>query len=289
MWPINLCHDFRYGKIMYNQLDEFVGRSLRLYGEFSQGEASLFEQIVKPGHVVVEAGANIGAHTVHLAQLAGDKGQVWAFEPQRLVFQLLAGNVALNSLTNVRCLQKCLGDGGEKSLLVPVLDVNAVNNWGGLELGACNEGEPVEVVTVDSLDLPRCDFFKIDVEGMELKVLRGAERTVRKHRPVIYVEADRPDKNPALFAYLRSLDYRLYWHCPPLYNPDNYFRNPENVMTVSRTKDDGSTITLQIVSYNVLCLPKGSSIRPQGFAEVAEGARSPAAVPPGNGLAPNTL
>ena len=49
MWPINLCHDFRYGKIMYNQLDEFVGRSLRLYGEFSQGEASLFDQIVKPG------------------------------------------------------------------------------------------------------------------------------------------------------------------------------------------------------------------------------------------------
>ena len=128
MWPINLCHDFRYGKIMYNQLDEFVGKSLRLYGEFSQGEANLFEQIVKPGHVVVEAGANIGAHTIHLAQLAGDKGQVWAFEPQRLVFQLLAGNVALNSLTNVRCLQKCLGDGGEKSLLVPVLDVNAVNN-----------------------------------------------------------------------------------------------------------------------------------------------------------------
>ena len=72
MWPINLCHDFRYGKIMYNQLDEFVGKSLRLYGEFSQGEANLFDQIVKPGHVVVEAGANIGAHTVHLAQLAGE-------------------------------------------------------------------------------------------------------------------------------------------------------------------------------------------------------------------------
>ncbi len=66
---------------------------------------------------------------------------------------------------------RCLGDGGEKSLLVPVLDVNAVNNWGGLKLGACTEGEPVEVVTVDSLDLPGCDFFKIDVEGMELKVL----------------------------------------------------------------------------------------------------------------------
>ena len=82
MWPVNLCHDFRYGKIMYNQLDQFIGKSLRLYGEYSQGEADIFEQIVKPGHIVVEAGANIGSHTIHLAQLAGDQGQVWAFEPQ---------------------------------------------------------------------------------------------------------------------------------------------------------------------------------------------------------------
>ena len=74
MWPVNLCHDFRYGKIMYNQLDQFIGKSLRLYGEYSQGEADIFEQIVKPGHIVVEAGANIGSHTIHLAQLAGDEG-----------------------------------------------------------------------------------------------------------------------------------------------------------------------------------------------------------------------
>ena len=72
MWHVNLCHDFRYGKIMYNQLDQYVGKSLRLYGEFSQGEADVFDQIVKPGHIVVEAGANIGSHTIHLAQLAGD-------------------------------------------------------------------------------------------------------------------------------------------------------------------------------------------------------------------------
>ncbi|MBQ3853504.1 MAG: FkbM family methyltransferase, partial [Anaerovibrio sp.] len=101
MWQFNICHEFRYGKIMYNQLDQYVGRSLKLYGEYCQGEAALFEQIVKPGNIVVEAGANIGSHTIHLAQLAGDNGQVWAFEPQRLVFQLLAGNMALNSLTNV--------------------------------------------------------------------------------------------------------------------------------------------------------------------------------------------
>lgn len=268
MWQFNLCHDFRYGKIMYNQLDQYVGKSLRLYGEFSQGEADIFEQIVKPGHIVIEAGANIGSHTIHLAQLAGDTGQVWAFEPQRLVFQLLAGNIALNSLTNVHCLQNCVGDSDGRTIMVPVLDVNEENNWGGMELGSYTDGEPVSLITIDSLDLPGCNFFKIDVEGMELQVLRGAEKTVMKYRPIIYTEADRTDKNPALFAYLRELGYRLYRHEPSLYNPNNYFHNPENVFKVDKILEDGRKLALQIVSYNVLCKPKNAPFRFEGFEEI---------------------
>jgi FkbM family methyltransferase len=269
MWHFNLCHDFRYGKIMYNQLDQYVGKSLRLYGEFSQGEADIFEQIVKPGHIVVEAGANIGSHTIHLAQLAGDTGQVWAFEPQRLVFQLLAGNVALNSLANVHCMQNCLGDVDGQTVMVPVLDVNVINNWGGLELGAYTEGEPVRQLTIDSLHLPGCNFIKIDVEGMELQVLRGAEETIRKHRPIIYTEADRDDKKAAQFSYLRSLGYRLYQHQPPLYNPNNYFHNPENVFTVEQTDSDGTVRELEVVSFNALCLPEDSPIQLKGFDEIS--------------------
>ena len=78
MWPVNLCHDFRYGKIMYNQLDQFIGRSLRLYGEYSQGEADIFEQIVKPGHIVVEAGANIGSRRL------SRNGSSFSFLPETL-------------------------------------------------------------------------------------------------------------------------------------------------------------------------------------------------------------
>ncbi len=264
MRPINICHDFRYGKIMYNQLDQYVGRSLQLYGEYCQGEADLFDQIIRPGHIVIEAGANIGAHTVHLAQLAGESGQVWAFEPQRLVFQLLAGNIALNSLTNVHCLPNCLGDTDGQTLNVPVLDVNVVNNWGGLELGSWKTGEPVQVITVDSLDLPGCDFFKIDVEGMELQVLRGAQKTISKYHPIIYTEIDRIEKNDELFRYLRFLGYRLYRHTPSLYNPDNYFHNPENVFKTD-LPEGGCQI---IVSYNALCIPSDSAIQLNGFEEI---------------------
>lgn len=268
MWQVNLCHDFRYGKIMYNQLDQYVGKSLRLYGEYCQGEAEIFEQIVKPGGIIIEAGANIGSHTVHLAQLAGDNGQVWAFEPQRLVFQLLNGNIAINSLTNVHCLQKCVGDADGENVMVPVLDVNVVNNWGGMELGDYTEGEPVEVITIDSLNLPGCSFFKIDVEGMELKVLRGAEKTIQKYRPIIYTEADRVEKNQALFAYIRSLNYRIYAHTPPLYNPNNYFHNQENVFAVEKVMEDGTKRVSEIVSANVLCIPKERHVTVEGLPEI---------------------
>ena len=256
---MNLCHDFRYGKIIYNTLDMYVGKSLKLYGEYCQGEADIFEQVVHSGDCVVEVGANIGSHTVHLAQIVGKDGVVWAFEPQRLVFQILAGNMAINSLSNVYCEQKCVSDVKGK-VNVPTLNVAEVNNWGGLSLENQQEGEPVDVITLDSLELPRCDFLKIDVEGMELQVLRGGETMIDAFRPIIYAEADREDKNRELFSWLHKKGYSIYSHKPHLYNPANYFGNPENVFQKGNA---------QIASINVLCLPK-EKYDLQGMEEITE-------------------
>ena len=255
---MNLVHDFRYGKIIYNTLDKYVGKSLKLYGEFSQGEADLFEMIVKPGACVVEVGANIGSHTIHLAQLAGKDGAVWAFEPQRLVFQILAGNMAINNLTNVHCEQKCVAD-APGQVKVPILDTEKINNWGGMSLENTSAGEPVELITLDSLKLSRCDFLKIDVEGMELQVLKGGEATINAFRPVIYAEADREDKKSELVDWLLSHKYRIFKHNPPLFNPNNYFNNPEDVFY------EGN---IRLISINVLCVPAEGSFTVQGFEEI---------------------
>jgi len=58
---------------------------------------------------------------------------------------------------------------------------------------------------------------------------RGAEQTIRRYRPVLYVENDREEKSAALIRQLLALDYRLYWHLPPLFEPRNYFGVTENV------------------------------------------------------------
>lgn len=95
------CRD---GVMLFNPLDSFVGRSLDLYGEFSRGEAAVFDQIVAPGDTVLDVGANIGAHTLWMARRVGPAGSVIAFEPQRAVFQTLCANMALNGMTNCRSL-----------------------------------------------------------------------------------------------------------------------------------------------------------------------------------------
>ena len=88
--------------MIFNVHDQHIGRSLDLYGEWAESELELLGLFIKPGDLVVDVGANIGTHTVFFAQRAGATGQVYALEPQRIVFQSLCANLALNGLLNVR-------------------------------------------------------------------------------------------------------------------------------------------------------------------------------------------
>ncbi len=252
--PFNRVKSCRHGTMLYNVHDIYIGRSLDLYGEYSEGEADLFRQLLKPGMVVAEVGANIGAHTVLLAQLIGVGGRVWAFEPQRIVYQTLCANLALNSITNVDCRNVAVGrEPGE--LIVPRLDYDRDNNFGGLGLGTYTDGERVPVVTLDSLGLRHCDLIKIDVEGMEQEVLTGATATIARCRPLLYVENDRKEKSADLVRLIAGLGYDLYWHVTPYFNAANFAKNPENVFG-------------QIVSLNMICCPRGGRYRLDGFRPV---------------------
>jgi FkbM family methyltransferase len=225
-----------------------------LYGEFSEGEVDLFRQVVQPGQVVIEVGANIGAHTVFLAKQVGTSGVVVAFEPQRLVFQTLCANVSLNSLPNVVALQQAVG-AEPGTVKVPELDWNRENNFGGLSLGEYEKGDDVPVVTLDSLKMRRCDFIKVDVEGMEEQALRGGEGLIRRLKPVLYVENDRLEKSDSLIRYIDSLGYRMYWHKPPYFNRNNFLGNSHDVFP-------------RIVSLNMLCLRRDVPQELHGFDEV---------------------
>ena len=218
----------RYGPMAYLATDQYIGQSLDRYGEFSEGEVELLRQIIRPGWTVVEIGANMGAHTVFLAKATGSLGRVLAFEPQRVIFQILCANLALNGLSHVETFHAAAGQ-QPGTITVPRLDYTARQNSGGVSLGSHAAGEAVQQMTIDGLNLPACHLLKIDVEGMEGEVLAGAEQTIRRWRPVLYVENDRPEKSAALIRQVLGLGYRLYWHLPRLFNPHNYFGVTENI------------------------------------------------------------
>lgn len=248
----------RHGAFLYNINDIYIGRSLDLYGELSESEVAVFGQLLKPGMTAIDIGANIGCHTVYIAKAVGDGGQVLAFEPQRQVFQILCANVALNALGNVRAWQAALGtEAGE--IVVPPVRYDRQGNFGGVALGGHEKGETVPVMTLDSLPLHNCHFIKIDVEGMEAQVLEGGRDLIARLRPVLYVENDRPEKSRTLIETLFAMDYRLFWHFPPLFNPDNFFGAKENVFG-------------RIVSRNMLCLPKESRIGSIDLVEISDAA-----------------
>ncbi|MGB9153438.1 MAG: FkbM family methyltransferase [Alphaproteobacteria bacterium] len=248
--------DCRYGKMLFLHSDEYVGRSLDLYGEFSEGEAQIFQKLVRTNDVVVEVGANIGTHTVLLAQLVGPSGLVLAFEPQRVIFHILCANLALNDIFNVHTYLAGVGRQAG-SLKVPMLDYAAAGNFGGIPLmGADIVGEVVGITPLDDLKLPSLRLLKIDVEGMEIDVLAGARQLIARHRPFLYVENDRPDNSEALITMIEELGYDLWWHLTPLFNPQNYANNANNVF-------EGT------VSINLLCVPKEIPANIEGLRKVS--------------------
>lgn len=253
MSDFNKITQTRFGLMIYNQYDRYIGRSLEHYGEFSYGEAAIFDQLLREGMTVVEIGANIGAHTIMLAQKVTTTGLVIAFEPQRIVYQTLCGNLALNSLVNVEAHQIAIGD-RIGTIGVPKLDYSALNNFGGVSLNGNGAGEEVSLRTLDSFNLSRCDFLKLDIEGMEEAALRGALATIEKHRPMIYLENDREEKSESLGSLLDSLGYDMFWHHPAFFNKENFKHESKNIFG-------------NIVSKNLMCVPRERNAQITGLKE----------------------
>lgn len=248
--------------MLYNVNDRYIGRSLALYGEWKEHEVRLFSRLLRPGHLVLDVGANIGPHTVFFARAVGAEGAVLAFEPQRLFFQALCANVALNSLPRCYCHPMAVGD-HRGQIEVPVRSPWLKDfNFSALPLQGVKytDCEIVELTTLDSFHLARCDFIKVEVVGMEYEVLKGAEQTLRNLRPILYVEndvlgtvdassvnqvmADNQARSDRLVRYIASLGYELYWHVAPYFHADNFSGNRENVFG-------------RLAARNMLCVPAG--------------------------------
>ena len=219
----------RHGLFMLNYYDTWVSRSLGLYGEWSEYETSMFLNLLEQNDVVIDAGANIGAFTIPMAKKVGANGAVYAFEPQRFLSQTLSANVVLNELPNVYTMHMALGD-HVGTLKIPNIVYSKPGNFGAVDLKKKYASNTVlPLMTIDSLMLPCPKLIKIDVEGMEVGVLKGGRKTVQKCKPFIYVENNCVMGSKKLILEMDSLGYALFWDIQPYYNPRNFFGNTHDI------------------------------------------------------------
>lgn len=170
------------------------------------------------GVVALDGGANIGVHSVEWARFMRGWGSVIAVEAQERIFYALAGNLTLQNCFNARAIWAALGaECGEISFPEP--DYTKQSSFGSFELqaqvGIEHIGQAVDyakptarvsMVTVDSLGLERLDLLKLDLEGMESDAIRGAERTIERCKPILFVETIKSDK-AAISQTLRDAGY----------------------------------------------------------------------------------
>jgi len=177
------------GTLMFSPKDTGTGVHLDKYGEYGRDELELLKQVIREGDIVVDAGAQYGVTSLGLAQVVGPQGAVYAFEPQRVLHQILCSNFAMNSAANCHCKQEALGQQPGEAV-VPAVDVNVEGCHGCSALDSSNYlGETVKMNSVDALNLPKMRLLKVDVEGMELDVVRGAVKTINMFKPALYMKA----------------------------------------------------------------------------------------------------
>lgn len=248
----------RYGTMLANSNDLYIGQALIQYGEYCEKETQfLLKWIDRPG-AVVEIGANIGSQTVALARAAKTMGsETIVIEPQPFVFQNLCANLALNGLDNVTAWPYACGlqDG---SVWLEPPDYRKCGNFGGVSVSRERTASALKVPCMrldDLINGRQVRLIKVDVEGFELPVLQGATEILSDSRPVLYVENDRIDKSEDLIRFLWGRGYCLWWHITSLYNENNF-------MGVKENRYPG------LSSFNMVGIPMELRMSLQGLEEI---------------------
>ena len=186
-------------------------------GYMGAAERIVLGKLVKPGMTAIDVGANLGLYTLLLAQLVGAQGRVISFEPDPDLFSLLRENCSVNGAC-VEARLVALGLSPDRMILQRLTLNSGDNHLGSSSRAAFRRPLEVEVAAFDSLMpdlLP--DFIKVDVQGWELKVLKGMEATLRASEKVqVYLEfwpeglRRAGDSPAALFEFVRGLGFRFY-------------------------------------------------------------------------------
>ncbi len=164
-------------------------RDLYIRRTYEAGTLAFMDRVLRPGDTMVDVGANLGLMTLHASKLVGAQGTVIALEPHPRLFTRLRENLSLNACRNVRAVDMAAGQRGGEST---IYDVPSVNIGRASLIRPSAEYVAVAEVKVAPLDdilagVGEIRFIKIDVEGFEAEVIKGAGKTLSK-LPIVCME-----------------------------------------------------------------------------------------------------
>ncbi len=186
----------RFGIHWKLDLSEGIDLSIFLFGRFESSTSKVISELITQGSTVIDIGANIGAHALPMAKRVGKTGKVHAIEPTDWAFEKMTQNLSLNpDLDGILITHKAfLGDG--RATTAPSqthsswkLDAELKH---GIHGGVLQDSANARCFTLDEWaitnGIERIDLIKLDVDGYEAKVLKGALETIRRFRPKILIE-----------------------------------------------------------------------------------------------------
>ena len=246
---------FKHGTFSYYSNDQYIGKSLSEYGEWSEAEVVVLKQLLADNENMIEVGSNIGTHTIPLAKQVLNGGFVYAIEPQYQNHKLLLDNIKNNELKNVKVLKIAISS-KEGEAYMNTFDENITGNYGDSKIFSSNfkNAESVPVKTLDQLfyddirERKTIKLIKCDAQGQELNIILGSKNIIDKYKPYLYLENDDFHTSKALIENIKNMGYILFWHLPPLYNPDNFLKNTKNIFP-------------KIISCNMLCIHRSTKIK----------------------------
>ena len=189
--------------------------------DWFEPDIAFFRAVVKPGMTMIDIGANFGLYTLSVAKLVGDTGKVWAIEPAQGTARYLRESIAINQFAQVDLLVAAVSSEEGQGFLAH--DSNNREELHSLDLSqsietpiAAGQGEIVPLLSLDGLmarqNHPRIDILKIDAEGHEVEILKGASDFLLRQNPLVMLEVLSPDSrmNLPLVAAFEQAGYQIF-------------------------------------------------------------------------------
>jgi len=210
----------KHGKFFVLTNDSGVSHALKTVGIYQPVVLKTCLSHISPGDTVIDLGANLGSFAVAFAKAVADNqncGMVYAFEPQRIIYQMLCANVFLNGLPNVHTHNVGLSNSNRKAKIKTKYrgDFTYSDRMAFSQCTVSDDvGQDIELRTLDSFNLQDVALIKIDVELHELQCILGAIDTIKKWRPIIVIELprNRPDQiiiADKVSAIISDLNYNI--------------------------------------------------------------------------------